>query len=580
MAIDCRDSFDHRESRGRKLETSPASGNGGAQVGMMESGSRENKSFIEQYEFLIPLVLFAVFLAVTLPGISWGAPDGWHPDEIVVRSIQALHGEWQFSEINFDYPDLPQYAMFFLGKLILALGYTDTEILIASRVLSAVVAGLGIVLTYVIARRMGGSVRVAGTAGLLLLCVSELTHNGRFAHNDTYLVFFTTLAVLFLVNYKKSSHRGWLYASFFTVGMAASSKYNGISLAVVPLALFLFTQREAILKDRLRALETLFIGGAMTYLGFAFGTPKALTWMAYFFKRMIPALLRTGNYARQPDSVRGIIGQYDVFSSSLGAPLYLLFMAALIWAVYKLVQAYWSKGKMEPQTGIILIILLSILALDLPIMISYNYQTRFFLPLMPLFAVLAAFFIGQLYEWAGHIQLPQIKWALGAVIMYVVLISFARNISVMLLFKNDARIPASEFLRTLPRGTTLERTYYRPSSPENHFAREHDYPLHFFKTPGEELPVSPYYVFNQGEAGLDARMTDYLVVDSFISTRFNNPYVCESIPVECEFFKKLETGRSDHYQLIAEFKYTLPPYLPRISVGFVNPTIRIYERIK
>jgi hypothetical protein len=547
---------------------------------MMESVDRTKNSFLEKYEFLIPLVLFVVFLAVTLPGISWGAPDGWHPDEIVVRSIQALHGEWQFSEINFDYPDLPQYAMYWLGKIILALGYTDGEILIASRVLSAVVAGLTIVLTYVLARRMGGGIRVAGTAGLLLLCVSELTHNGRFAHNDTYLVFFTTLAVIFLVNYKRTGQRGWLYASFFTVGMAASSKYNGISLALVPLLLFLFIQRESIFRDRLRTLETLFISGALTYLGFAFGTPKALTWMAYFFKRMIPALLRTGNYARQPDSVRGILGQYDVFASSLGTPLYFLFMAAMVWAVYKLVQAYRSKESPEPQAGFISILLLSILALDLPIMISYNYQTRFFLSLTPLFAVLAAFFIGQLYGWMKQLQLPRFQWAVGAVLAYIVLLSFARNISVMLLFKNDARIPASAFLGTLPRGTSLERTFYRPSYPANHFSREHDYPLHFFKTPGEELPISPYYVFNEGEAGLDYRMTDYLVVDSFISVRFNNRHICESMPAECDFFKKLETGRSDHYQLLAEFKYSLPPYLPRFSIAFVNPTIRIYERIK
>ena len=62
-------------------------------------------SFLVRNDFLIPLTLFILFLAFTLPGMSsWGA---WHPDEIVVRSIKALHGEWQFSEINFDYPDLP-----------------------------------------------------------------------------------------------------------------------------------------------------------------------------------------------------------------------------------------------------------------------------------------------------------------------------------------------------------------------------------------------------------------------------------------------------------------------------------------
>ncbi len=79
-------------------------------------------SILKKYEFLLPLGLFLLFLVFTLPGISWGAPSAWHPDEIVVRSINALSSGYQFSEINFDYPDLPQYAMFFLGKVVFALG--------------------------------------------------------------------------------------------------------------------------------------------------------------------------------------------------------------------------------------------------------------------------------------------------------------------------------------------------------------------------------------------------------------------------------------------------------------------------
>src|SRR6266545_3863960 len=127
---------------------------------------KATSSFLVRNEFLIPFALFVLFLAITLPGISWGAPSGWHPDEIVIRSIKALHGEWKFSETNFDYPDLPQYANYWLGKVVLALGYGDKQVLIAARVLSAVLAGLTIVLTYLIARRTGGSIRTAGLSGL------------------------------------------------------------------------------------------------------------------------------------------------------------------------------------------------------------------------------------------------------------------------------------------------------------------------------------------------------------------------------------------------------------------------------
>jgi hypothetical protein len=148
----------------------------------------------------------------------------------------------------------------------------------------------------------------------------------------------------------------------------------------------------------------------------------------------------------------------------------------------------------------------------------------------------------------------------------------------LLLFSNDARIAASGFLKTLPVGTSLEHTYYPPTIPTERFTREHNYPIYFRKAQNEPLPTSNRYEFNAGEAGLDDRLTDYLVIDSFTSDKFENPYVCADMQVECDFFKQLETGKSDHYALLAEFKYELPAWLPQIHVDFVNPTIRIYER--
>ena len=149
--------------------------------------------------------------------------------------------------------------------------------------------------------------------------------------------------------------------------------------------------------------------------------------------------------------------------------------------------------------------------------------------------------------------------------------------SVMLLVMNDTRVPASAFVQTLPQGTSLEHTYYPPNIPGNHFEREHNYPIYFVKT-GEPVPTSKQFVYNAGEAGLNDRQTTYLVTDSFTYDRFSDPYICARVQVECDFFKQLETGQSDHYRLIAEFSYSLPPYLPQIDITFINPTIRIYER--
>ncbi len=538
----------------------------------------QTKTFIQKREWILPLALFLLFLAFTLPGISWGAPIGWHPDEIVVRSIKALHGEWQFSEINFDYPDLPQYAMFYLGKLLLALGKTDGDILIASRVLSAVLAGLTVILTYLIARRIGGSIAVAALSGLLLISVSEMSHNGRFAHNDTYLLFFTTLAILCLLEYTLRGNRLWLYASFLTVGMAASSKYIGGSLILAPLIVYLLEQRKRLRHNWLPLAETLFISIVLAFLGFALGTPKALTWMAFYFKRLFSTLQWQANYGYAPGSVRGLIGQYGVLVNGLGLALMLLFGAGLIWALWKVASALRErKLAAEPQSRSFAILLLAILVLDLPMTLSYNYQLRYFLTMMPFLAVLAAFFVAELHTQAA----AKGRWyplALYMTVAGILLYSFARLLSLMLLVMNDARIPATAFMQTLPAGASLEHTYYPPSLPAGHFAREHNYPIYFVK--GNEPPPSDDKLpSNAGEAGLVKRETDFFVVDSFTSERFEDPRYCESMPLECSFFKQLETGQSQHYQLLAEFKYTLPPYLPQIRFLFINPSIRIYERI-
>lgn len=541
---------------------------------------RQLKTRLEKREWMIPLGLFILFLAFTLPGIAWGAPDIWHPDEIVVRSIKALHGEWKFSEYNFNYPDLPQYVMYYLGKIILALGYSDGEILIASRVLSAVVAGATIPLTYMIVRRAGGSTARAGLSGLFLLCVSDLSFNGRFAHNDTYTVFFVTLSTLFIVNYARTDRRGWLYASFFTAGMAASSKYTGGSFLPALIALYAILQFKNLQRDWFSIGETLFISGALAFLGFALGTPKALTWMAYFFKRVFAALEWQATWGQRDDSVRGLVGQFPMMQGALGLALYVLFLAAVIWACYIVIQA-WRRGELNrtSQAGFFGILLLGIFFLDLPVMISYNYQPRYVLTFMPMLAILAAHFVSEMYARVKQFEKPMYSTAVAFTVGAVVLYSFARMVSIALLFINDARIPATEFMTRLRPGASLEHTNYPPTYPEGFFEREHNYPLHIQMGATDTPPTDKPYEFNQAEAGLLDRGTDYLIVDSFTASRFDDPYVCEQLPNECKFFEQLATGGTENYQLIADFHYSLPWYLPQVQVAIANPTIRIYERI-
>jgi hypothetical protein len=409
-----------------------------------------------------------------------------------------------------------------------------------------------------------------------------MEHNGRFAHNDTYITFFAALTALFLVQYRISEQKIWLYASFVGVGMAASSKYNGISLALAPIVIYLLTQQQNLHKKPAQLLKTLSLGAILTFLGFAAGTPRSLIEPFFYFQHMIPALLHTGNFNRQPDSLIGAIGQYAVLADGLGFVIFLLFSAGILWAIYRVIRNQLGRINTVQESSMIRLLavpLLIILAHEFPILLSYNYPIRFFLPIMPMLAIISAFFLENLYRFLGQHGIIYQRLVVAAVGL-IFLASVARITSVMLLFIHDARIPASEYILSLPRKATLEYTLYPPKIPGKYFRREFSYPIYFVKVPGDPIPTSDRYLFNIGEAGLDERKTTYLVVDSFTSDKFKDPYTCKNMQVECNFFRQLETGQSDHYRLIAQFTYSIPSYLPQIEIAFVNPEIRIYERFE
>jgi hypothetical protein len=536
------------------------------------------KSLVK-YEKFIPLVLFLLFVAVTVPGISWGAPSLWNPDELFWRVNMALGGEMKFDETepDYNYPSLPKHVMYGVGWLVEKAGGSQRDILVSARLISVLLGGLTVILIYQIAKMASANIYVRLLSSFLALSSTVLAHNARFAHNDLYLLFFITLALFALIKYRLSKNRLWLYLAFFSVGCAASSKYTGVSFLAVLLVFFLVENWRTIRTEWLRTVETLFIASILTVGGYIIGTPKSLLWMSFYFKRMIPAALRFASYGRGPDSVIGFYGQWGTFRAAVGTWAYYLFLIALLWFVVKLI--LWKLKKVEENElrgKIIFTLLVSIFIFDLPFWFTYNYVPRFFLPFLPMFAVLAGLFVEDAVSFVKKRGLAFAVPLITIVGILIIAVSFLNVLSVTLLFANDARTPAGEFLETLKPNTVLEYTLYPPSIPENHFATARNYPIYLIKYPGETVPTNKAYQYNQGEEGLYEREVDYFVADSFTYARFSDPYICETNPVECDFFNKLIAGETSLH-LLASFHYSLPSYLPQISLAAVNPDIKIYE---
>ncbi len=545
-------------------------------------------NFLTHYEKWIPFALFLVFLLVTLPGIDWGAPDLWNPDELVWRVIKALDGEMKFDETepDYNYPSLPKYVMYGVMGLARALGASPKAMLVLARLISVLLGGLTVLLIYNMMKAAGAHLYTRIFSAFLAISNTALVHNARFAHNDLYLLFFVTLSLFAIIRYSLTAKRLWLYLAFFSAGCAASSKYTGVSIVVVLLAVFLVAEWRNLRQDILRQAETLFIAVILTTLGFALGTPKALLWAAFYFKRMIPAALRFASYGRGPDSLIGLYGQWSTFREAVGTPVYFLFLLAFAWfALSSLFQTVTAsrqppienlQSKIANRKAQIAGILLSaIVIFDLPFLMSYNYVPRFFLPFLPMFAVLAGLFVEEAAHFLRTKGYLSAVYLLASLLVLVLAASFLRVVSVALLFANDARTPAGAFLETLPPGTLLEFTLYPPTVPEGHFSKARNYPIYMIKYPGETVPTNKPYLYNQGEDGLYERQVDYLVVDSFTYSRFSDAYVCETNPVECQFFNRLLAGQTS-LRLLASFEYSLPPFLPQISLAAVNPAIKIY----
>lgn len=541
-------------------------------------------NFFTKYEFILPIIIFIFFLGVSLPGIQWGAPALWNPDELVWRVSSALRGELIFdkTEPDWNYPSLPKYVMYVIGWLVFKAGFSEFAFIVSARVFSAVLGALSGVLIYYLARHINLNKRFSFLAGIFYIVSGIVAENARYAHNDLYLQLFALLCVFFVIKYQRTEKITWLYYSFFSVGLAASSKYTGGSLILLPICVFIFLQWHEIRVGWVYVSKTLFLGGLISFLGYSLGTPKAFLSPIYYFSNVIPALRNYPQYGFNSGSPIGLIGQWAVFEDAVGIFSYWLFIVSFAWfftrfILWKLLPTQ-QKFTDAQLTGVLL---LAIIIFDLPFLISINYIPRYFIPFIPFLTILAALFISEVFQFMRRNNFRFANFFISLVLGIGIFYSVLRLVSISLLFMNDARIQATQYIDTL-RGyqKSIEYTLYPPDIEKRKFERAHNYPIYFVKYPTDIVPTGGRYEYNQGEKGLLERDTDYFVIDSLTYDRFYIDSICQTNLVECEFFKQLLNDEVTSYKLTHQFIYQLPAYLPQVYVRGVNPEIRIYERVR
>jgi hypothetical protein len=311
------------------------------------------------------------------------------------------------------------------------------------------------------------------------------------------------------------------------------------------------------------------------------GTPIAFTNPINYFSHVFPALRNLTNYGFNSGSPLGLFGQWAIFEAAVGIFCYYLFLAGFAWyAMRWLLQRFGVRSSIPlPQS--VGILLLVVLIFDLPFLISINYIGRYFIPFIPFMAILSSFLVDEVLRLASDRKLVAVHPTVTTLLVLGIVYSALRMVSITLLFLNDARIPATDYIAGF-RGyqKSIEYTLYPPAIEKKKFMRAHNYPIYFVEWEGDTVPTGGRVEYNLGEEGLLQRDTDYFVIDSFTYDRFFTESICATTPVECDFFKRLIDDDVESFQLMQAFKYELPPYLPKVSLTAVNPEVRIYERVR
>jgi len=193
------------------------------------------------------LFIFILFLfCLTLFFFGLGAVPLWEPDEGIHAASSkeiVLSGDWITPKFNGEnFYDKPILHNWFVAISFLVLGFTE----FAARLPAAILGLGGVVITYLLGRRMFGP--WAGIlSGVILATSPEYVVLSRTVVHDICLAFFVLLALFsFYAGFKNERHRKRYFTLFYiSLGFAVLAKGPvGVLLPALIVGLFLFLQRK------------------------------------------------------------------------------------------------------------------------------------------------------------------------------------------------------------------------------------------------------------------------------------------------------------------------------------------------
>ena len=377
------------------------------------------------------IVLLALSLRVW--AIDFGLPSMYHPDESMkVRIAQNMFKTGDLNPHYFKKPTLFIYLnalayvpYYLVGRvtgrlespddivpptmLAMAVGRTPLpSTVLMGRLLSTLFATGSVVLISIVGRRISRRRLVGLLAALMLAVDPNHVANSRHVTENSYLVFLIVATLWASVCIFQRGKTSDYVAAGIAAGLAVSSKYNGVLVAMVPVIAHFLRAGAGGFRDT-RIVLTL----VLVPVAFFVTTPYALLDHEVFLRDMLPQVTHyaTGHPGMEGNS---LIWYLQYMGRTAGV-IYVL-------AVLEIVRGLWKRC----QRTVLLSIFPAVYLAFISGFVVRNNRTL--LPATPFLFLLAASMLATLFERAQGLRSTGVRQTATAALIGLVAVALAQPI--------------------------------------------------------------------------------------------------------------------------------------------------------
>lgn len=465
-------------------------------------------------KFLPGMMLLSIVvlgLLVRLWGVDFGLPYLYHPDE--PNKIEIAQNIFKTGDLNPRYFLKPTLFIYFnalayvpyylygqqagvfespddiLPPIMLDMGVGIAPLPTAAlmgRLLTVFIATASIPLVYFIGRQISHRSAVGLLAASMIAIFPTNVDNSRYITENSYLTFFILVVLWASVRIYQSGRTRDYWIAGIATGLAVSSKYPGVIIAVVPFVSHLLSGRGG-LKDR--RLYTMYI---LVPLVFFLTTPYAILDYTKFLE---DSLYEVDHYASGHDGMEG--GSLVWYMS------YMFYSAGIVYALAfsGMLRGFVTKSRE-------MIILSAFPIVYLVFISSFVVRNdRTFLPMTPFLYILAAWFLVFLFDQIRKVDSKRVQ-----ILLYFTLIgvsAFGYGLPARTTFQHavrltviDSRATSAEWVNeNLPKGSSVAIEAYAPYvNPESYTVR--GFGSLIFQAPEWYVANGfDYLIFSEGQYG-------------------------------------------------------------------------------